>query len=227
MLSIARAAYLASILVLPSAGLAQTGPSDPEVITAGPTAKISVGNRKLEGHVVATVRVGEDGRVREVLITENTAESTFEPMLVKVIQSARFRPAIDAAGKLVEGSAEIKIELRPSTAASPKPVAARADSERNEKERERIRRMTCADFTWEWDIIRDAADSAATTEFMPRIATTMYAAARTQAGDYVDAKVWKASAKAIREAADRCGENPGALFWQDTFRTVMDEAVPK
>jgi hypothetical protein len=227
MFSTARAPYLASILIVPCLAVAQTGPSDPEVIAAGPTAKITVGNRKLEGHVVATVRVGEDGRVREVLITENTAESSFEPMLVKVLQSARFRPAIDAAGELVEGSAEVKIELRPSTAESPKPIAARADSERNEKERERIRRMTCADFTWEWDIIKDAAESAAATEFMPRIATSMYAAARTQAGDYVDAKVWKASSKALRETVDRCRDNPGALFWQDTFRAVMDEAVPK
>ena len=40
--------------------------------------------------------------VREVLVTENTAESAFEPQLVKVLQSARFRPAIDADGKPVE-----------------------------------------------------------------------------------------------------------------------------
>ena len=48
---------------------------------------------------------------------------------------------------------------------------------------------------------------------MPRIATTMYAALRTEAGEYVDAKVWKASAKALRESADRCEDNPaGAVL---------------
>jgi hypothetical protein len=40
--------------------MAQTGPSDPQVIAAAPTAKLNVGNRKLTGHVIATVRVGAD-----------------------------------------------------------------------------------------------------------------------------------------------------------------------
>ena len=61
--------------------------------------------------------------------------------------------------------------------------------------------------------MRDEADDAAATEFMPRIAITMYAAMRTEAGEYVDAKVWKASAKALKEAADRCGErSAGAVL---------------
>jgi hypothetical protein len=64
-------------------------------------------------------------------------------------------------------------------------------------------------------------------EHMPRIATSMYATLRTEAGDYVDAKVWKASARALREAAKRCEETPDQSFWQDTFKPIMDEAVPK
>jgi hypothetical protein len=87
--------------------------------------------------------------------------------------------------------------------------------------------MTCADFRWEWEILRDAADEAVATEFMPRIATTMYATSRTEAGEYVDAKVWKAAPKALRESAERCEDSPQAAFWQDTFKPVMDAAVPK
>lgn len=220
-------AVVSAILFAPSFALAQAGPSDPQVVAGASTAKISVGSRKLAGGVVATVRVGEDGKVREVLVTENTAESAFEPMLVKVLQSARFRPAIDAAGKPVEASVEMRVELRPSTGTEPKPVAAKPDPQLTDKEKARIRKMTCADFDWEWSLLRDLADDAAATEFMPRIAITMYAAMRTEAGEYVDAKVWKASAKGLREAADRCKETPQALFWQDTFKPVMDEAVPK
>lgn len=227
MFSTARAAIVGIFLLSPAAVLGQVGPSPPQVIAAAPTAKISIGNRKLGGYVVATVRVGEDGRVRDVLVTENTADSGFEPQIVKVLQSARFRPAIDAAGKPVEASTEMKVELRTSTGVEPKPVASKVDPQATEKERERIGRMTCADFTWEWNLIEDAAGGATVTEFMPRIATLMYANARTQAGDYVDAKVWKAAPKALREAADRCEEKPQALFWQEILRPLMDEAVPK
>src|SRR6185295_2947985 len=227
MFATARAALPYLALIVPAAGFAQAGPSDPQVIAAAPTAKISVGSRKLEGHVIATVRVGEDGKVRDVLITENTTEEGFEPQLVRVLQSARFRPAIDASGKAVEGSAEMKVELRQGTGPEPKPLAAKPDPQLNDKEKARIRKMKCSDFVWEWNLLRHEADAAAATEFMPRIAVTMYAAMRTEAGEYVDAKVWKASAKALKEAADRCGKDPQAPFWDGSFKPVMDEAVPK
>jgi len=227
MFSTARAVVSVFPLLLPIAALGQTGPADPQVIAGASTAKINVGNKKLAGQMLATVRVGEDGRVREVQVTENTAEPAFESQLTKVLQSARFRPAIDASGKPVEASIAMKVELRSSTGAEPKPVAAKPDPQLTEKEKARIRKMRCADFAWEWDLIRDEADDAAATEFMPRIATTMYAAARTEAGDYVDVKIWKAAPKALKESAERCGENPQAPFWEGIFKTVMDEAVPK
>lgn len=227
MFSTARAVISISLLSLPFAVLAQTGPSEPQIIAAATTAKINIGPRKLAGQMVATLRVGDDGRVRDVLVTENTTESAFEPQLVKVLQSTRFRPGIDANGRPVEGSIEVKVELRPSTGNAPKPVAAKADPQLTDKEKARIRRMKCSDFVWEWELLRDEADDAAATEFMPRIATTMYAVARTEAGEYVDAKVWKASSKALKESAKRCGDNPQAPFWEGVFKTVLDEEVPK
>jgi hypothetical protein len=227
MSSTAHAAITIGLLAFPLGVLAQAGPSDPQIIAAADTAKIIIGARKLTGQLVATVRVGEDGRVREVLVTENTAEGSFESQLVRVLQSARFRPAIDAAGRPVEGNIEMKVELRQSTGANPKPTAAKSDPALTDLEKARIRRMKCSDFVWEWKFLRDEAKDATAMEFMPRIATAMYAASRTEAGEYVDAKVWKASAKALRESADRCEESPQAPFWDGVFKAVMDEAVPK
>jgi hypothetical protein len=97
MLSTARAVFSISLLALPAALLAQTGPSEPQIIAAAGTAKINVGTRKLAGQMVATVRVGDDGKVREVLVTENTAESVFEPQLVKVCRArVSVRPSTPA-----------------------------------------------------------------------------------------------------------------------------------
>ena len=218
-------AFIVSIL-LPAAAMAQTGPSEPQVIAGASTAKISLGQKKLAGYAVATVRVGEDGKVREVLISENTTEAGLEAQLTKVLQSARFRPAIDASGKPVEANVEMKVELRQSTGVEPKPVAAKPDPQLADKEKDRIKRMRCSDFLWEWNLLRDEAPDAA-TEFMPRIATSMYVALRTEAGEYVDVKVWKAAPKALRESADRCEESPSAPFFDGVFKGVLDEAVPK
>ena len=227
MLSTARVALAITWISFPAAVLAQAGPSEPQIIAAADTSKINVGQRKLAGQMVATLRVSEDGRVREVLVTENTTESIFEPQLVKVLQSARFRPGIDEGGQPIESSVEVKIELRASTGASPKPVAAKADPQLTDKEKARIRKMKCSDFVWEWKILRDEAGDAAATEFMPRIATSLYAASRTEAGEYVDAKVWKASAKALKDSAKRCEDSPQAPFWEGVFKPLLDEEVPK
>jgi hypothetical protein len=224
--STARAVVL-GLLLIPASALAQTGPSDAQVIASASTAKINVGSRKLAGQLVATVKVGADGRAKEVLVTENTAESAFEPMIVKVMQSARFRPAIDATGTPIESSIEMKVELRTSTGSEPKPVPAKPDPQLTDKEKARIRKMTCKDFIWEWDVLRDEAGDGVYTEFMPRIAVSAYAQARSEAGDVVDAKVWPASKKALKETVDRCRDNPTQLFWQDTFKPVMDEAVTR
>ncbi len=215
-----------ALIVLPAAAFAQAGPADPQVIAAASTARVNLNGRKVAGYVTATLRVGTDGRVKEVQVTENTTEG-MDQQLVKVLQSARFRPAIDASGQPIEGSIDMKVELRASTGAEPKPVPAKPDPQLTDKEKVRIKKMRCSDFVWEWNLIRDQADDAAATEFMPRIATTLYAAMRTEAGEYVDAKVWKAAPKALRQAADQCKDNPTAPFWDGIFKSVMDEAVPK
>jgi hypothetical protein len=223
----ARAVVASFLALFPLACLAQTGPSDAQIISAASTAKINVGQRKLAGHVLATVRVDAQGRVAEdIQVTENTTDG-FEEQLVKVLRSARFRPALDDAGQPVASRVDLKVELRASTANTPKPVHARPDPQLTDKEKARIRRMRCSDFLWEWQLLREEADDAAATEFMPRIATAMYATLRTEAGDYVDAKVWKASARGLRDAAERCEDARDQLFWQDTFKPVMDEAVQK
>jgi len=117
--------------------------------------------------------------------------------------------------------------LRNATGAEPKPVPAKPDPQLADKEKARIHKMTCKDFIWEWDILRDAAGDGVYTEFMPRIAVSAYAQARAEAGDVVDAKVWPASKKVLKETVERCRDNPAQLFWQDTFKPVMDEAVAK
>ena len=223
----ARAVVSIALLSIPVGALAQTGPSDPQIINAASRAKVNLGQRKMGGQLVATVRVDETGKVGEVTVVENTTDDGFEPQLVKVLQNARFRPAIDEGGRPIPAIVEMKVEMRPSTGSVPKPAAAKPDPQLTEKEKARIRRMKCSDFRWEWNLIEKEAEDAAATEFMPRIATAMYAAYRTEQGEYVDAKVWKAAAKALLDAGKRCADAPDQLFWQDTFRVVMDEAVPK
>jgi len=227
MFSAARAVISISLVCLPGAVLAQAGPSEPQIIAAAPMTKINVGTRKLAGQMVANLRVDAEGKVRDVAVVEDTTERGFDSQLVKVLQSARFRPAIDANGRTIESTIEMKLELRASTAGAPKPVASKPDPQLTDKEKARIRRMKCSDFAWEWKLIRDQAGDAAATEFMPRIAITMYIAARNEAGEYVDTKVWKASAKALKQSAERCGENPAAPFWDGVLKSVLDEAVAK
>ena len=198
-----------SLLCLPVAALAQTGPSDPQIIAAAPTAKINVGARKLAGHDGRdAARRRRRASARRSSSPKTPPKPAFEPQLIKVLQSARFRPAIDATGQPVESSVEMKVELRPSTGAAPKPVAAKPDPQLTDKEKARIRKMTCSDFIWEWDIIATkpttrrprnscrASRSPCTPRRAPRRANTS------------TRRCGKPPAKALKESADRCRDTP-------------------
>jgi hypothetical protein len=187
--------------IVPAAGLAQTGPADP-------------------------VTVGVGGRVRSVEMKENTADPDFEPQFIKVFESAHFRPAVGDNGLPVEATLDMVIELRESTGNQPKPVAANPPADATDREVARIRKMRCADFVWEWELLRDQATDPA-AEFMPRIATNMYAQMRADAGDYVGAKVWKEAPKALKKSADQCQDMPNTPFWDGVFKGILDEQVPK
>ena len=121
----------------------------------------------------------------------------------------------------------MKVELRSSTGAEPKPVPAKADPQLADKEKARIRKMACKDFLWEWDLLKDAGGDSVYTEFMPRIAVSMYAQARSEAGDVVDGKVWPASKKVFKQSVDQCRDNPQAPFYEGVFKSFMDSAVQK
>ena len=102
-----------------------------------PRRRSTSATRSSPARCVATVRVGEDGRVRDVQVTENTAEPGFESQLIKVLQSARFRPAIDASGKPVEASIDdesrvARFHRPPSRSRSPR---SRTRSSRTRKRR--------------------------------------------------------------------------------------------
>src|SRR5690349_15701089 len=122
MFATARAVMPILLFMIPVTAVAQTGPSDSQLISAASQGKVNLGQRKLGGQLVATVKVDETGKVGEVTVIENTTEEGFEPQLIKVLQNSRFRPAIDEAGRPVAATIDMKVELRPSTGSMPKPA---------------------------------------------------------------------------------------------------------
>ena len=165
------------------------------------------------------------------LVTENTAESAFEPQLVKVLQSARFRPAIDANGQPVEsqhrdegraapvhrrraqaGRGEARSAAhRQGKGAHPQDEAARTSSGNGSS-------STTKPTTPPPPSSCRASPSPCTPRCAPRRANTS------------TRKVWKASAKALEESAERCSESPtGAVLGrrlQDRPRRSRAEVSP-
>ena len=186
--------------------------------------------------MVATLRVGEDGQGER---SRGHRKHRRERVRTAAHQGAAER-ALSAGHRRQRpaGREQHRHESRAAAFhgfASPKPVAAKPDPQLTEKEKARIRKMKCSDFVWEWELIRDEADDAAATEFMPRIATAMYAAARTEAGEYVDAKVWKASregAQGVRRSLRRqlrrrrSGRASSSRSWTKPCRSSLEPLSP-
>ena len=191
------------------------------------TAKISIGQKKLAGHVVATVRVGEDGRVREVLVTENTAEagsSRSSSRCCRVRVSGRRSTPPASRSK---ASVEMKVELRQSTAAEPKPVPPSPTPARRQG-----KGAHQADALFGFRLGVESHPGRGGRWRRHRIHAAhrhLHVCRHAHRGRRICRcpKSWKAAPKALREAAEPCEENPGAPFWDGVFKGVMDEAVPK
>jgi TonB family protein len=220
---LARSFMFTLLGTLPLGALAQVGPSDPQVVASAPTYKLRAAPRKNAGTVQATLRVGMDGRVTNVQVTQTNTEGNYGEEAVKLFQSLRFRPAIDDQGRIIEGNVAMKVEFRVSTAQEPKPAPANSDPAATENEKARIKRMRCSDFNWEYQFIREQSGrDDISTEALARLSLAAYAAERAAAGTVVDALVWKNAAKAIRQTAEFCGENPAVNYYNEALKPVLD-----
>jgi TonB family protein len=198
---------------------AQLGPSSPRAVTRHMPGKAPA---SATFNAEAELRIATDGDVDAVDILTSSGDEAFDKQWKKAMSDWQFVPAVDAAGQPAEGVVRV-------TYKSSGGVAIRSggeDTARNAiTDSERITRMTCRDFSWEYYIVTNALPRRlALLDPLLKTPLVMLAA---------DAALTEAQSANLRERYDelisdvvkQCRDTPDAAFYTAVFKPNLQAAL--
>jgi TonB family protein len=204
---------------------AQLGPSSARMVHREmPSRAPAAQTFAAEAELLVTRRGGVDS----VKIVTSSGDESFDKQWKKSLSDWRFVPAVDDAGQTYEST--VNVLYKPSGltivpgpavgAAANDPVTRNAVSDS-----ERIARMSCKDFLWEYEIVTNA---------MPRRLALLDPLLKTPLVMLMtESSVSEPQMRALRErydeivsdAAKQCRDNQESLFWKDVLKPAL-EAPP-
>jgi len=212
------------LLALLSLGLAQTalaqlGPIGPRIVeVAVPIAPPDPDRPATSISAQLELDVGVDGRVASYRVTRSSGERKFDVVLIKFYRKWRLIPAVDAQGKPTTGVLRINYE-------QPKkgPPRSRIESPTDvNAEKDRVNRMTCRDFLWEYQFMRQIAGKFPVENEPPlRAAFALYLVKHpTKNRDELSRLSW-AHRPAIDDSAAECTARPALKFWSEVYEPKL------
>jgi TonB family protein len=211
---------LLGFFIASSAAQAQLGPTAARAIVRPmPSKAPSAQTFNAEAELV----VSRKGRIDSVEVITSSGDPAFDKAWRNTLEEWRFVPAIDAQGQPIESRSRVTyknsgLSERPSSADGAAPPNVITESER-------LARMTCNDFLWEYYIVTNA---------LPRRLALMDPLLKAPLVTYfAEANPNEAQQQALRsrydqlvdDAAKLCRDNPESAFWTGVFKPVLDGAV--
>jgi TonB family protein len=220
-------ALLAYTCLLAGPAVAQMGPIQPVLVLQDGKSETSHNRPDLpDSYAISVdVYVAADGRVSNVVVTESSRNELADQLAAAVMRERKFLPALDSKGNPIAGTVRVSVNLfkrgpRKVVKVIVKPPQLNAEPER-------IRRMMCADFSWEVDRLKKQADvDDASYEVMPYTSARMYMTDKHISGE-VEAKFWDAWPRALRKVAERCEKDQLKFFYAEVLIPTLDGVVPQ
>ena len=213
-------ALLGSFIFM-SAAQAQMGPVSARLISRPMPSKAPSGVQNFSAQ--AKLIVSKKGRVDFVEIVTSSGDPAFDKEWKKSLSDWRYVPAVDAAGEPVESHSVITYDTR---GISDRPASADGAPEANAiSESERVTKLTCHDFLWEYYIVANTLsrrmvlmDSLLKTPMVMYTAEAQLDATRQQAlrERYDDL---------VNETVKQCRDNQDALAWEGIMKPLLQGAI--
>ena len=219
-----RAAAL--LLLLPLTGMAQLGPIEPIIVTGGKPSETLVNIPELGGDftVFVEVTVGTDGSVKDATVTRSSDNGQADAVAISFIKEKKFLPALDANAQPVEAKAWGRVDVMTKTRM--KQLKAFMKPPDIPSEIERVRKLTCRDFNWEIDRLRNQGGSTDLGhEIMPWVSLRVYMLDK-KLPKGVEDKYLEKWPQALAEAETMCQSTPGKLYLKDTLVLILDSLAP-
>lgn len=206
---------LTASLLLAATAQAQVGPTAARIISKPMPAKAASGQA---ADAEAELLVNKKGKVSEATIVAGTGDEAFDKQWRKSLSDWRFVPAVDENGTPHEST--LRVQYKNNGLAGLPPANAVADGERME-------RMTCKDFVWEYELVIDA---------LPRRLAMLDPLLRTPLATVLaEGDVSEAQTQSVRERyeqiaaniAGHCRDNPEDAFFTKVFRPTLRAELAK
>lgn len=215
-----------SFLAVAGTAAAQVGPVQPVLVLPSGSPEIPHNRPNLpeDYSVPMDVYVDAQGKVTNVVVTQSTDNLDADAAAAAFMRERTFVPAVNAQGEAMDALVRVNLNMfkRGSkkvarVAIKPPPVAL---------EKDRIQRMTCADFLWEVERMRKIANIKNTSyEQTPYMSALLYKTQRSIPSD-VDDKFWDMWEDLHQKVVNRCEKQQTRLYFTDVLTPLLDGTMP-
>ncbi|HUQ09107.1 MAG TPA: hypothetical protein VM146_02240 [Steroidobacteraceae bacterium] len=216
-----------SLLAAAIPATAQVGPVQPVLVQPSGSPEMSQDrpNFKEDYSVPMDVYVNAQGKVTNVVVTQSTDNVEADGAAASFMRERNFLPAVDDHGDARDALVRVTVNMfkRGSRKVArvtikPPPVAL---------EKDRVQRMTCADFLWEVERMREKANIKDTSfEQTPYMSAMLYKDTRHVSID-VESKFWDMWTDMHEKVVNRCEKQQTRMYFTDVLMPLLDGTLPE
>jgi TonB family protein len=193
-----------------NSAMAQTGPKSPRLLHGSLPDDSPVFTYGEDRRMLLKLSVNADGGVSDARRVETSGDPAFDRLATEYFAKFRLVPALDAQGVPVADDVELRIDTSHIYEPGPGQGLYR-------KERQRIERMHCKDFLWEYEFMREIlGNGSMARERLMRTSLKMF----TDHNRVKSAALTRLEANldiTVLASAVQCYQKPEELYWQGVF----------
>jgi TonB family protein len=215
-----------SFLAAAGSAAAQIGPVQPVLVLPSGHVEISHSRPNFEDFTVPVdVYVNAKGAVTNVVVTESTGNVEADGAAAALMRERTFLPAVDERGNAMDTLVRANVNMFKRGSKKVARVIIKPLSFAAEKDR--VQRMTCADFLWEVERMHDDANIRDTSfEQTPYMSALLYKEKRNVPIEVED-KFWDMWTDIHKKVVDRCEKQQTRLYFTDVLMPALDGTMPE
>ena len=215
-----------SFLAAAGSAAAQVGPVQPVLVLPSGHVEIAHNRPNFEDFTVPVdVYVNAKGVVTNVVVTQSTGNFEADGAAAAFMRERTFLPAVDERGNAMEALVRANVNMFKRGSKKVARVIIKPPSFAAEKDR--VQRMTCADFLWEVERMRASANIRDTSlEQTPYMSALLYKEKRRIPLEVED-KFWDLWTDMHKKVVDRCEKQQTRMYFTDVLMPALDGTLPE
>jgi TonB family protein len=215
-----------SFLAVAAPATAQVGPVQPVLVLPHGSPEIAHNRPNFEEDfsVPMDVYVSSTGSVTNVVVTESSGNVAADGAAAAFMRERTFLPAVNDTGSAMD--TVIRVNVNMFKRGSRKVARVSIKPPNFALEKDRVQRMTCADFLWEVERMHEAANIKDTSfELTPYMSAMLYKDKRNVPIEVED-KFWDMWSDMHEKVVDRCEKQQTRLYFTDVLMPALDGTLP-